>query len=127
MRDLHTLDKYRQTDFERSCYHLDTSGDVGMRNGCFKVYVKNRSFFVIASDGGGWDHVSVTPCNRKRQTCPTWEEMCAIKDMFFYPEEEAIQYHPPKSQYINHHPFCLHLWRPNITGEDITLPPIPVA
>ena len=121
MRDLRTLDKYRQKDHERKFYGCD--GEHG--NGCFKVYINNRSFFVIASNGGGWDHVSVTPCNRKRQTCPTWEEMCAIKDMFFYPEETVVQYHPPKSQYVNNHPFCLHLWRPNTAGDEIILPPIP--
>lgn len=121
MRDLHALDKYRQKDHERKFYGC--VGDHG--NGCFKVYVNNRSFFVIASNGGGWDHVSVTPCNRKRQICPTWEEMCAIKDMFFNPEETVVQYHPPKSQYVNNHPFCLHLWRPNTAGDEITLPPIP--
>lgn len=123
MRDLHTLDKYREKDHERDYYRMHTSDDIGKGNGCFKVYVNNRSFFVVASDGGGWDHVSVTPCNRKRQTCPTWEEMCAIKDMFFYPEEAAVQYHPPRSQYVNNHPFCLHLWRPNRDGEKIPLPP----
>lgn len=118
MKDLHTLDKYRLPDEEiKIC---GRRGDEG--NGCFKVFVGGRSFFVIASDGGGWDHVSVTPCNKKRQTCPTWEEMCAIKDMFFEPEEEAVQYHPAKSQYVNHHPYCLHIWRPN-DGREIVVPP----
>lgn len=120
MKDLHTLEKYRLTDHERKYY--GAIGDGG--NGCFKVYVDGRSFFVIASNGGGWDHVSVTPCNRKRQTCPTWDEMCAIKDMFFEPEEGVVQYHPARSQYVNNHPYCLHLWKPN-NGEQIPFPPIP--
>lgn len=119
MKDLHNLDRYRQTDHERRYYGCD--GDSG--NGCFKVFVAGRSFFVIASNGGGWDHVSVTPCNRKRQTCPTWDEMCAIKDMFFEPEEGVVQYHPAKSQYVNNHPYCLHLWRPN-NGVEIPFPDI---
>ena len=38
-----------------------------------------------------------------------------IKDMFFYPDEDAIQYHPKAKNYF--HGFdttkhCLHLWRP---------------
>lgn len=119
MRDLHTLDKYRQTYKEREFFGC--VGDDG--NGCFKVYVNNRSFHIIASNGRGWDHVSVVPCNRKCQTCPTWEEMCAIKDMFFYPEETVVQYHPPQSQYVNDHPFCLHLWKPNCGDKEIPLPP----
>jgi len=118
MRDLHTLDKYRLTDYEKSVYGCRGDG----KNGAFKVYVGGRSFFVIASHGGGWDHVSVTPCNRKRQTCPTWDEMCAIKDMFFEPEEAVVQYHPAKSQYVNNHPYCLHLWRPN-DGTALPVPP----
>lgn len=118
MRDLHHLDKYRQTDFERRFY--GAVGDGG--NGCFKVFVKGRSFFVIASNGGGWDHVSVTPSNRKRQTCPTWDEMCAIVEMFFEPEECAVQFHPARSEYVNNHPYCLHIWRPN-SGEKLPVPP----
>lgn len=113
MKDLHTLDKYRVD----SRHIYGWNGDGG--NGVFKVFVGGRSFKCIASDGGGWDHVSVSPWNQKR--CPTWEEMCAIKDMFFEPEETVIQYHPPHSEYVNNHPYCLHLWRP--TDQEIPRPP----
>ncbi len=122
MRDLHTLDKYRLVYDEIKLYGMDTIGEMGKGNGCFKVYVAGRSFFAVASDGGGWDHVSVSPCSKKRQTCPTWEEMCEIKDMFFEPEEAVVQYHPARSEYVNNHPFCLHLWRPN-DGTALPTPP----
>lgn len=117
MRDLASLEKYRLRNDERRIYGCN--GDSG--NGCFKVHVDGRSFFVIASNGGGWEHVSVQPCNRKRKSCPTWEEMCKIKDMFFQPEECVIEYHPPKSDYVNNVETCLHLWRP--IGVDIPMPP----
>ena len=87
MKNLNYLNKYRLD--VRHIY--GNSGDE--HNGAFKVFVNGRSFFVIASNGGGWEHVSVTPCNQKRKTCPTWEEMCQIKAMFFEPEETVIQYH----------------------------------
>lgn len=116
MKDLTYLEPYHQRDYERQCY--GANGD--KQNGCFKVFVNGRSFFVIASNGGGWDHVSVSPKNQKRT--PTWDEMCAIKDMFFEPEECVVQYHPPKSDYVNNHPYVLHLWRPQV-GE-IKRPPI---
>lgn len=29
----------------------------------------------------------------------------------FYVYETVIQFHPPKSEYINNHEFCLHLWK----------------
>lgn len=117
MRDLHTLDKYRLSDAERRIG--GTAGDGG--NGIFKVYVEGRSFFCVASNGGGWDHVSVSPCNKKRKVCPTWEEMCAIKDMFFEPEETVVEYHPPKSEYVNNYEYCLHLWRPQ--NVEVPRPP----
>lgn len=106
MRDLCELEKYREHDTEMNLYGVP--GDSG--NGVFKVFVNGRSFFVIASNGGGWEHVSVTTKNGKR--CPTWEEMCAIKDMFFLPDECVVQYHPPKKVYVNVHEYCLHLWKP---------------
>lgn len=63
---------------------------------------------VIASDDGGWEHVSVSLPNR----CPTWDEMCKVKALFWDEEDCVVQFHPPKSDYVNLHPYCLHLWRP---------------
>ena len=74
------------------------SGRVGSdasfgNNGAFEVRLRhNQTVYVIASDGAGWEHVSVS----RRDRCPTWDE----------------QYHPPRSEYVNNHPNCLHLWRP---------------
>jgi hypothetical protein len=77
---------------------------------------------VIAADGGlpgdiGWEHVSVSRPDR----CPTWAEMCLVKDLFWGPEDTVVQYHPPKLDYVNNHPFCLHLWRP--VGVEMPRPP----
>lgn len=69
--------------------------------------IKGQIFSVVYSYGGGWDHVSVSLRNR----CPTWAEMCAIKDMFFKADETCVEYHPAESDYVNMHPFCLHIWR----------------
>lgn len=88
-------------------------------NGAFILRYKSVSFFVIASDGMGWEHVSISPTTEKR--CPTWEEMCYFKDLFWGEDECVIQYHPPKSEYINMHPYVLHLWKQ--IGVDIPLPP----
>lgn len=72
---------------------------------------------VIASTGGGWDHVSVSLPNR----CPFWSEMDFIKRLFFDDHEIVMQIHPRTSDHINVHSFCLHLWRPH--NIDIPLPP----
>lgn len=31
--------------------------------------------------------------------------------MFWSAEDCVVQFHPPRSQYVNFHPNCLHLWR----------------
>ena len=80
-------------------------------NGAFFILLENNQRFqVIASDGGGWEHVSVTRIPAKR--CPTWLEMCEIKAIFWDETDTVIQYHPSKNNYVNNHPNCLHLWRP---------------
>ena len=58
--------------------------------------------------GPPWDHVSVSRAER----CPWWEEMDVVARMFFRPAETAMQLHVPDADHVNHHPYCLHLWRP---------------
>lgn len=81
--------------------------------------VKNYFIRVIASDGMGFDHVSVTLNDQSHGTkvvkrTPTWGEMSWVKDLFFDPDEWVIQYHPAHSEYVNNHQYCLHLWRPHV-------------
>jgi hypothetical protein len=88
--------------------------------------------FCIATDGAPvpgldippWEHVSVTVRNRRGVPllrCPTWEQMCKAKAAFWSEDEAVMQIHPPRADYVNHHPYCLHLWRP--VGQTIPLPP----
>lgn len=93
------------------------AGEEGDDGGAWRFKRHGVYFNVVASWGGGWDHVSMSLPNR----CPTWEEMCWVKDQFFEAEESVMQLHPPRSEYVNNHPFCLHLWRPQETL--IPLPP----
>lgn len=72
---------------------------------------------IIFSWGGGWDHVSVSYPSR----CCTWDEMCEVKDIFFRDDECVVQYHPAKADYINRHPYCLHIWKPQ--QQSIPVPP----
>lgn len=93
------------------------SDDSAGNNGCFIFWFKGYEVSCQASDGLGWEHVSVS-INRKRT--PSWEIMAQVKDLFWDQEDTVIQFHPPRSQYVNFHPFCLHLWRP--IGVEIPLP-----
>ena len=92
--------KYQPTQFVEKARR---AGPTGENNGAFQF----GGLHVIASDGLGWDHVSVSLPDR----CPTWEEMCYINHLFFSAHEWATQFHPPKSKNINNHEFCLHMWR----------------
>lgn len=82
-------------------------------NGVFHVHFAPMAFaYCIASDGLDWEHVSVTVHDRGKVRIASWDEMCKIKDLFWDEEDTVIQYHPAKSEYVNSHPNCLHLWRP---------------
>jgi len=87
--------------------------------GAFSLYLDGSvlEFFVIASSNDGWDHVSVSTQER----IPRWNEMQQIKELFFEDSECVMQLHPPKDDYININPYCLHLWRP--WDQKIPMPP----
>lgn len=96
---------------------IETSFDGGMG-----LFIKGslKGATVIWSYAGGWEHVSICPKNRT----PYWDEMCMLKEMFWYEDETVIQYHPAKSNYVNNLKNCLHLWKPieQFTGE-LPVPP----
>lgn len=120
---MHAPNKYRVR------YGMFGTGDDYGNNGAFFVPFRPGAvpLKVIASDGlavpdeapdlAGWEHVSVSLPDR----CPTWAEMCRIKDLFWDEEDTVVQFHPPRSQYVNNHPHCLHLWRP--LRAAVPLPP----
>ena len=106
------IEKYRVKDspFDSPC---------GETYGAFFIPYKLGSgapIRVIISDGEGWEHVSASLPKR----CPTWNEMCFLKNLFWDDEDCVVQFHPPKSEYVNNSNYCLHLWRP--TDQDIPLP-----
>ena len=105
----HAPEKYRLKNAG-----LWSSTSANGNNGAFQI----GHLLIICSDGGSWEHVSVSTANR----CPTWEEMCRVKNVFWDEEDTVIQFHPPESQYVNNHPHCLHMWRP--VGKDVELPPV---
>lgn len=98
------VDRYRVSD--------NAFGEMG-NNGAFIIPCGKVGLRVISSNGMGWDHVSVSLSNR----CPTWDEMDFIKNLFFKDDEAVMQLHPPRKNWVNNHPFCLHLWRPQTAEE----------
>ncbi len=102
MRKLNHLDKYRIVH--------PLAGNMGDEfNGAFDIPYRGEEYRVLASNGGGWEHISIS---RQSKHPPVWETMCHFKDLFFYENEVVMQLHPAKENYINNHQNCLHLWRP---------------
>jgi hypothetical protein len=91
--------------------------------GYFRFILEGQLVKVIASDMGGWQHVSVSLESRPNVP-PKWSIMCHIKDLFWEDEDVVIQIHPRKSEYVNYHPGCLHLWRCTDGREQPTPPSI---
>lgn len=89
--------------------------------GHFLCPVASRMLYVIASWGGGWDHVSVSVSGRPDRT-PTWAEMEWVRDLLFDPSETVMQLSVPRSVHISNHPGCLHMWRPQ--NDPIPIPPL---
>jgi len=113
------IEKYRNT---KGFYATRKGDPFGM---FFIPYKLKHILRIMATDGNdefGWEHVSVSLPKR----CPTWEEMCFVKSLFWSDDEVVIQIHPKKEDYVNQHNFCLHLWK-NKNQEIITPPPILVG
>ena len=92
----------------------------------FSLMQELRPIRVIASDREGWKHVSVSH-PKAIERPPSWYVMCAVKDLFWDDEDTVIQFHPKKSEYVNNHSGCLHLWQCMDGREQPTPPPILVG
>ena len=96
-----------------------TGAKFGQNFGSMAIPYKSNTIIVVFCDGKetGWDHVSVSLRNR----CPNWEEMSLVKNIFWDEDETVVQFHPKKQEYVNFHPYCLHMWKR--VDKDIELPP----
>lgn len=113
-----SIDRFR----DRSARVVNWYGGVGDGgNGVFSMQspIDGAMMHVVASNGEGWDHVSVSRNNR----CPNWIELEHVKRLFFRDDETAMQLHVPPSAHVSVHHYCLHLWRPN-DGREIPMPPV---
>ena len=109
-------EKYRTKETLNASYR---STEADGNNGQFRIKSRRlrRTIHAQASDGGGYEHVSVSLHDR----CPSWDEMCFVKNLFWSEDDCVVQFFPPKTNYVNKHKFCLHLWRK--IGSEFELPP----
>ena len=109
MKPLEEIMKYNKLDVKS----LGADGGNGL------ITVNGVRCTVVFSWGGGWEHVSIAPFDRRK--VPTWDDMCKLKKIFFDDDEAVMQIHPRKEDYVNRKRNCLHLWKP--TEQEIPLPP----
>lgn len=60
----------------------------------------------VHTDGREWLHVSCSHPDR----LPSWEELKLVKHVFVGKGRTALQVFPAERQWVNIHPYCLHLW-----------------
>lgn len=106
------------------------SEDSDGMNGFFVIPVAQDTWALTLASCGNeivpWDHVSARIGVKKYhgkmvERCPSWDEMCLLKDIFWDDTECVMQLHPKAADYVNHHPFVLHLWKPH--NLEIPMPP----
>jgi hypothetical protein len=106
---LHVPNQYRLRAHPRLA-----SSDEDGNNGAFALppLFADRQLAVVASDGLGWEHVSVHVNRKDGPRTPTWDEMCHVKAIFWDEDDVVVQFHPRRADYVNFHAHTLHLWRP---------------
>ncbi len=124
MSDWKIIEAGRQTQPGRTVPPQYCSTAAEGFNGMFRLTIDGCLVRVLASDGEGWRHVSVS-LEYQPNTCPSWKMMCKIKELFWEPEDVVMQFHPAKSQYVNFHQGCLHLWQPFVDGIAVAFPTPP--
>jgi len=126
MKKLSELNAYRSRQMESKVglHQFDGHDDMC---GCFLIKTSShpKPLRVIVSrfqppetpKNPAWNHVSVSLPNR----CPTWTEMSFVKELFFEPNEVAMQLHVAEEDHVSNHDYCLHIWQP--VGQVIPTPP----
>lgn len=59
-------------------------------------------------DGKEWRHLSVS----RRSRTPSHDDMVEAARAFLDPEKVTLNIFPPRSEWVNVHNHCLHLWQP---------------
>lgn len=77
----------------------------------FMYRSESRGLVVIQSlqeelDGKIWMHTSYS----RKSRMPTYQDTVFIKENFIGDDVKAIMIFPRKSEHVNIHPYCLHLW-----------------
>jgi hypothetical protein len=67
---------------------------------------RTRGLSVILSIDGGHRHLSIASPARY----PSWDEILRVRNWYFPEEMEVVMVLARRSEYVNLHPTCFHLW-----------------
>lgn len=118
MSDWIFLEKNRVKEWCQTVHPMYFTTAADGFNGMFRFVINGHLLRCVVSDGEDWKHVSVSIEGESKP--PQWGVMCRVKDLFWEPEDWVVQFHPAASEYVNHHPGCLHLWQ--YTGTEFKMP-----
>jgi hypothetical protein len=68
---------------------------------------REKHLRLIVSVDGGYLHASISHPDRY----PTWAEIMRVRDWIFPAEMEVVMVLARRSEYVNLHPNCFHLWQ----------------
>lgn len=74
-----------------------------------KLFDADGGLHIIHGIEDGKRHVSISHASRY----PTWDEIKDVREQLCGEQETMAMILPPKSEYVNVHPFCFHLWQLN--------------
>lgn len=86
-------------------------GDTGITSAALRSIIMPITAIVgfePVEDGTWWLHISISHKHR----VPTYSEIKEVKSVFIGPNRKGIMVFPQESNYVNIHPYCLHLFSP---------------
>lgn len=72
------------------------------KEGAFKF---SKCTVIVSKDAGLW-HLSIS----RKDRLPNYDELKYARYTYLPEVKYAAQIFPPKSEFVNMHQFCLHLW-----------------
>lgn len=87
----------RPMDLPPEVRALCSPGAKGYRLGSCRI--------IVSLDGGGW-HLSIS----REDKLPTWDEVSRARYELLPDEATMAMFLPPRSEYVNLHEYCFHLY-----------------
>ena len=115
MKNIKEIFNNKRFNFQRFLRNKDETL-FNLAGTCYEP-ASGKSLFFKFTRSFGWEHLSVSLARK----CPTWEQMCFMKDQFWNDDEVCYQLHPKKEDYVNNCEYCLHIWKP--IDQEIPTPP----